>query len=137
MIGVLAANAAPERFAHRVLVGPSPRYIDDPEDGYVGGFGRRDIDELLASLESNYLGWSTAMAPAIVGNADRPELGAELTESFCKADPEIQKRFARATFLSDNRADLATVAVPCLVLQCTDDIIAPTDRQSTRLNSSH
>ena len=126
MIGVLAANAAPERFAHLVLVGPSPRYIDDPEDGYVGGFGRQDIDELLASLDSNYLGWSTAMAPVIIGNADRPELGAELTESFCKADPEIQKRFARATFLSDNRADLASVSVPCLVLQCSEDIIAPT-----------
>src|SRR3546814_11372575 len=100
MIGVLAANAAPERFAHLVLVGPSPRYIDDPEDGYVGGFGRRDIDELLASLESNYLGWSPAMAPAIVGNADRTELGAELTERFCNADPQIHNRLARATLLS-------------------------------------
>ncbi|MFP5576826.1 MAG: alpha/beta fold hydrolase [Acidimicrobiia bacterium] len=125
MIGVLAANIAPERFAHLVLVGPSPRYVDDPDTGYVGGFARADIDELLASLESNYLGWSTAMAPAIVGNPDRPELGAELTESFCKADPDIQRRFARATFLSDNRADLASVRVPSLVLQCSDDIIAP------------
>ena len=127
MIGVLAANMAPDRFAHLVLVGPSPRYIDDPDTGYVGGFARADIDELLDSLESNYLGWSTAMAPAIVGNPDRPELGAELTESFCKADPEIQKRFARATFLSDNRADLASVQAPCLVLQCSDDIIAPVE----------
>lgn len=126
MIGVLAANAAPERFAHLVLVGPSPRYVDDPATGYVGGFARTDIDELLDSLGSNYLGWSTAMAPAIVGNPDRPELGAELTESFCRADPEIQRRFAEATFLSDNRADLAAVRVPCLVLQCSDDIIAPT-----------
>jgi sigma-B regulation protein RsbQ len=126
MIGVLAANAAPERFGHLVLVGPSPRYIDDPDTGYVGGFGRADIDDLLASLESNYLGWSSAMAPVIVGNPDRPELGAELTESFCRADPEIQRRFAQATFLSDNRTDLASVQVPCLVLQCSDDIIAPT-----------
>jgi sigma-B regulation protein RsbQ len=126
MIGVLAANAAPDRFGHLVLVGPSPRYIDDPDDGYVGGFAPADIDDLLASLESNYLGWSTAMAPVIVGNPERPELGAELTESFCRADPEIQRRFARATFLSDNRADLASVQVPCLVLQCSDDIIAPT-----------
>jgi sigma-B regulation protein RsbQ len=127
MIGVLAANIAPERFGHLVLVGPSPRYVDDPDTGYVGGFARADIDELLASLESNYLGWSTAMAPAIVGNPDRPELGAELTESFCKADPDIQRRFARATFLSDNRADLASVQVPSLVLQCSDDIIAPVE----------
>ena len=125
MIGVLAANRVPERFAHLVLVGPSPRYIDDPDTGYVGGFAATDIEELLESLGSNYLGWSTAMAPAIVGNPDRPELGAELTESFCRADPEIQRRFARATFLSDNRADLASVQVPCLVLQCSQDIIAP------------
>lgn len=126
MIGVLAANLAPERFAHLVLVGPSPRYIDEPDSGYVGGFAQTDIDELLESLGSNYLGWSTAMAPAIIGNPDRPELGAELTESFCRADPDIQRRFAQATFLSDNRSDLASVRVPCLVLQCSDDIIAPT-----------
>ena len=125
MIGVLAANLAPERFAHLVLVGPSPRYVDDPETGYVGGFARTDIDELLESLGSNYLGWSSAMAPAIIGNPDRPELGDELTESFCRADPDIQRRFAEATFLSDNRSDLASVRVPCLVLQCSDDIIAP------------
>ena len=125
MIGVLAAERARERFAHLVLVGPSPRYLDDPEVGYVGGFRPEDIDGLLDSLASNYLGWSAAMAPAIVGNPDRPELGAELTESFCRADPELQRRFARATFLADNRADLARVTTPTLVLQCSDDIIAP------------
>ena len=104
MIGVLAAAPQPDRFARLVLVGPSPRYIDD--EGYVGGFTREDIDGLLESLESNYLGWSSAMAPVIMGNADRPELGEELTNSFCRADPEIAAHFARATFLSDNRADL-------------------------------
>ncbi|MFP5320793.1 MAG: alpha/beta fold hydrolase [Acidimicrobiia bacterium] len=125
MIGVLAAAEVPDRFAHLVLVGPSPRYLDDPDTGYVGGFRREDIDGLLESLASNYLGWSAAMAPAIVGNPDRPELGAELTESFCRADPDIQRRWARATFLADNRADLARVRTPALVLQCSDDIIAP------------
>jgi sigma-B regulation protein RsbQ len=123
MIGVLAAARAPELFDRLVLVGPSPRYIDD--EGYVGGFGPEDIDELLDSLESNYLGWSTAMAPVIMGNADRPELGEELTASFCRTDPAIARGFARVTFLSDNRADLARVAIPTLVLQCTDDVIAP------------
>jgi sigma-B regulation protein RsbQ len=123
MIGVLAAARAPERFGALVLVGPSPRYIDD--EGYTGGFTESDIEGLLASLDSNYLGWSSAMAPVIMGNADRPELGAELTESFCRTDPEIQKRFARATFLSDNRSDLDRVSVPALVLQCSDDVIAP------------
>jgi sigma-B regulation protein RsbQ len=123
MIGALAAAAEPERFGRLVMVGPSPRYID--EGGYVGGFSRADIDGLLDSLESNYLGWSGAMAPVIMGNGDRPELGAELTESFCATDPEIAKHFARVTFLSDNRDDLARVPVPTLVLQCSSDVIAP------------
>jgi sigma-B regulation protein RsbQ len=124
MVGVLASIAAPERFRALVLVGPSPRYIDD--EGYVGGFSGEDIAGLLESLDSNYLGWSTAIAPAIMANPDRPDLGAELTESFCRTDPDVQKRFARATFLSDNRADLERVRIPTLVLQCADDIIAPT-----------
>jgi sigma-B regulation protein RsbQ len=123
MIGVLAATAEPERFGRLVLVGPSPRYVDD--DGYVGGFTREDIDGLLDSLASNYLGWSSTMAPVIVGNPDRPELGEELTNSFCRTDPDIAAHFARVTFLSDNRADLAGVQTPSLVLQCSDDAIAP------------
>jgi sigma-B regulation protein RsbQ len=123
MIGVLAVNREPARFAALVLVAPSPRYLDD--DGYTGGFSASDIEGLLSSLDQNYLGWSSAMAPVIMANADRPELGAELTASFCRTDPEIQKRFARATFLSDNRADLAPVRLPSLVLQCADDPIAP------------
>src|SRR3954454_11185312 len=110
MMGVLAAAREPDRFSRLVLVGPSPRYIDD--DGYVGGFAREDIEELLESLDSNFLGWSSTMAPVIVGNPDRPELGEELTNSFCRTDPEIAKHFARVTFLSDNRADLAAVRAP-------------------------
>jgi sigma-B regulation protein RsbQ len=124
MIGVLAAVTDPDRFDKLVLIGPSPRYIDDGD--YLGGFGRKDIDELLESLDSNYLGWSSAMAPVIMGNPDRPELGAELTNSFCRTDPQIAKQFAQVTFLSDNRADLAQVSRPSLILQCSDDPIAPT-----------
>jgi sigma-B regulation protein RsbQ len=123
MVGVLAAAREPERFAALVLVGPSPRYVND--DGYVGGFEAADIRELLESLESNYLGWSSTMAPVIMGRPDRPELGEELTNTFCRTDPDIARRFAAVTFLSDNRADLATVRVPTLVLQCSDDVIAP------------
>jgi sigma-B regulation protein RsbQ len=123
MIGVLAANRQPKRFGALVLVGPSPRYLND--DGYVGGFSREDIDGLLESLESNYLGWSRTMAPAIMGNGDRPQLGRELADSFCRADPAIASQFARVTFLSDNRRDLSAVHVPTLILQCADDIIAP------------
>jgi sigma-B regulation protein RsbQ len=123
MIGVLAAAKDPERFAKLVLVGPSPRYVN--EEGYIGGFSRDDIEELLDSLDSNYLGWSQAMAPVIMGVPERPDLGEELTNSFCRTDPEIARHFARVTFLSDNRADLSTVSVPTLVLQCSHDVIAP------------
>lgn len=123
MIGALAAAREPGRFAHLIMIGPSPRYIDD--DQYVGGFSRPDIDGLLDSLDSNYLGWSSAMAPVIAGNPDRPEFGVELTNSFCRTDPDIAAHFARVTFFSDNRQDLPGLRTPTLILQCADDVIAP------------
>ena len=123
MIGVLAAAADPTRFDDLVLVGPSPRYIDD--EGYTGGFARKDIEDLLAFQDSNYLGWSSALGPVIMGNADRPQLAEELTNSFCRTDPEIAKQFAAVTFFSDNRADLPKVGTRTLVLQCREDAIAP------------
>ena len=123
MIGVLAANAEPERFAKLILIGPSPRYIN--EGDYVGGFERADIEGLLDTMERNYLGWASFLTPVIMKNADRPELTRELEASFCSTDPEIARRFAEATFFSDNRADLPRVRVPSLVVQCSDDAIAP------------
>jgi sigma-B regulation protein RsbQ len=123
MIGVLASIKAPDLFESLVLVGPSPRYIDDKD--YVGGFSVKQIDELLEFLSDNYMGWSAAMAPMIMGNPDRPELGKELTNSFCRTDPEIAKAFARVTFMSDNRADLPKVTKRALILQCSEDLIAP------------
>jgi sigma-B regulation protein RsbQ len=123
IIGVLAANKKPSDFERLVLVGPSPCYLND--DGYVGGFTRSDIDGLLQTLDENHLGWSRAMAPVIMKNEDRPVLASELAESFCRTDPEIAKHFARVTFLSDNRADLSSVKVPSLLLQCSEDSIAP------------
>lgn len=123
MIGIMAANREPERFAKMVLIGPSPKYVN--EEGYVGGFERSDLEEMLDALDSNYLGWSSAMAPVIMGNPDRPELIEELNNSFCRTDPEIARRFARVTFLSDNRDDLHRLRTPALILQCSDDVIAP------------
>lgn len=125
MIGVLAAIREPGPFDRLVLVGPSPRYIDDGD--YVGGFTKQDIEEMLESLDANYLGWSGAMAPVIMGNPERPELGEELANSFCATDPEIAKRFARVTFMSDNRHDLPLLRTPALILQCADDMIAPAE----------
>ena len=123
MIGLLASLKAPGMFKSLVMVGPSPRYIDD--ENYTGGFKEQQITELLDFLAENHMGWSAAMAPAIMGNADRPELGEELTNSFCRTDPDIAKEFARVTFKSDNRADLAKVSIPPLILQCSEDVIAP------------
>jgi len=124
MIGVLAARREPERFARLILIGPSPRYVNDAPD-YVGGFERADIEGLLDMMDRNYIGWANFLAPAIMKNPERPELGQELEESFCSTDPVIARRFAEATFFADNRADLAAVRVPSLVLQCSEDMIAP------------
>jgi sigma-B regulation protein RsbQ len=124
MIGVLAANAEPDRFADLIMIGPSPRYVNDAP-AYVGGFERADIEGLLETMDKNYIGWANFLAPQIMKNDDRPELADELTESFCSTDPVIARRFAEATFFADNRADLAALRVPSLVLQCSEDIIAP------------
>jgi sigma-B regulation protein RsbQ len=123
MIGMLANLKDPGRFGAQIMIGPSPCYINDGQ--YVGGFSRADIEGLLETLESNYLGWSSNMAPAIMGAPDQPELGVELTNSFCRTDPEIAKQFARVTFLSDNRTDLPRLSTPVLIVQCNDDMIAP------------
>ena len=124
MVGVLAANREPNRFARLILIGPSPRYINDAPD-YVGGFERADIEGLLETMEKNYLGWANFLAPAIMKNPERPELSSELEASFCSTDPVIAKNFAEATFFADNREDLAGVRVPSLIMQCSDDMIAP------------
>ena len=123
MMGVLAAIRAPGLFGKLVLVGPSPCYVNDGD--YIGGFDLAQIEELLDVLADNHMGWSATMAPVIMGNPGRPELAAELADSFCRTDPAIARAFARATFLADNRADLALVRIPTLILQCSEDVIAP------------
>lgn len=123
MLGIIAAAKAPELFSKLILVGPSPSYINDGD--YTGGFTRAQIDELLESLDNNHMGWSMAMAPVIMGNPDRPDLSDELSNSFCRTDPDIAKHFARTTFLSDSRDILATTDIPTLILQCSNDVIAP------------
>jgi sigma-B regulation protein RsbQ len=123
MIGLLANLRSPDQFVAQVMVGPSPCYVNDGD--YVGGFERSDIESLLETMESNYLGWSSNMAPAIMGAPDQPELAVELTNSFCRTDPDIARQFARVTFLSDHRADLPKLRAPTLILQCSEDIIAP------------
>jgi sigma-B regulation protein RsbQ len=123
MIGLLAGIREPDLFAAQIWLGPSPCYVSDGD--YVGGFSRADIDSLLETLDSNYLGWSSTMAPAMMGAPDQPHLAEELTNSFCRTDPEIARHFAHVTFLSDNRADVPLLPQPTLIVQCSDDLIAP------------
>jgi sigma-B regulation protein RsbQ len=125
MIGVLAAAERPDLFAKLILIGPSPRYINDED--YYGGFSQKDIDDLIETLESNYLGWSSSITPVIAGNPQKPEVTEELHNSFCSMNPDIAKHFAKVTFLSDNREDLCRVSVPSLVIQCDPDMIAPVE----------
>lgn len=123
MIGLLAAIKEPDYFSRMIFVGPSPCYIN--QDGYVGGFEHKDIQELLDTMEKNYIGWANFLAPAIMKNDERPELGQELTESFCSTDPKIARQFALATFMSDNRKDLHKLKKESLIMQCSDDLVAP------------
>ncbi len=123
MVAVLASNREPELFSRLIMIGPSPRYVND--EGYIGGFERSDISGLLDMMDTNYVGWANFLGPAIMKNADRPELGEELTGSFCSTDPKLARRFAEATFYADNRNDLRHVRVPSLIMQCADDMIAP------------
>jgi sigma-B regulation protein RsbQ len=123
MMGVIVAAKEPQLFRKLVLVSPSPSYINDGD--YIGGFTEAQIEELLESLDSNHMGWSIAMAPVIMGNPDRKELGEELINSFCRTDPEIARHFARTTFLSDCRDILGGARIPALILQCSNDVIAP------------
>ena len=125
MVGVLAAQKAAERFCRLVMIGPSPRYINDGE--YVGGFERPDLEGLLDMMDKNYIGWAQFLAPVIMKNPDRPELETELEESFCSTDPKIARRFAEATFFADNRSDVSSVTVPSLLMQCSEDAIAPVE----------
>lgn len=125
MMAMVAAVTEPDRFSRLVLVAPSPSYIDDAASGYTGGFAREDLDDLLGSLDSNYFAWSAQVAPMVMGNAEKPELGAELTASFCRTNPDTARNFARVSFLSDVRDRVTSVRVPALILQCTDDMLAP------------
>jgi sigma-B regulation protein RsbQ len=125
MIGLLAAIEEPKYFEKLIMVGPSPCYIND--EHYKGGFEKKDIEELLETMEKNYIGWANFLAPNIMGNKERPYLGNELAESFCSTDPVIARQFAEATFLSDNRDDLEKIKIPSLILQCSEDIIAPAE----------
>ncbi|MDO7907757.1 alpha/beta hydrolase [Paenibacillus sp. JX-17] len=125
MVGMLASIRAPERFERIVMLGPSPRYVNDPP-AYFGGFDKSDIDELLEMMQMNFIGWASYMAP-IAMNSDRPELTHELEQSFCSRDPHIARQFAEVTFYCDCRKELALMSVPTLILQCSDDSIAPVE----------
>ena len=123
MIAVLAAVREPGLFSRLVLLAPSPCFLNDGD--YVGGFERKDIEDLLVAMDSNFFGWSSMITPVIMGNPERPELAGELHENFCRTDPAIAREFARVTFFSDSRDQLGKLAVPALIVQCSADALAP------------
>ena len=124
-IALLAANRAPGRTSRLVMVSPSPAFVEDAEAGYHGGFGKEEIEGLVALLEENHLGWSMQMAPTITGRpADAPST-VELTQSFCRTDPQIASHFGRVTFFADRRADFEKAACPTLILHCDKDALVP------------
>lgn len=123
MIGMLASIERPELFSCMVMIGPSPRYLNDGE--YFGGFERSDITELLDMMEMNFSGWASFMAPLAMNTPEHPELVKDLERSFITADPVITREFAEVTFLSDHRNAVAEASTPTLILQCSDDSIVP------------
>lgn len=124
VIGMLASIQEPDRFEQLIMIGPSPCYLNDPPN-YSGGFEREDLEALIDMMEMNYIGWANYLSQVIMKNPERPELSKELEESFCSTDPTVARQFAIATFFSDNREDVLKVTVPSLILQCSDDAIAP------------
>jgi sigma-B regulation protein RsbQ len=139
MMALKAAVSRPELFERLILLAPSPSYLDDAAAGYVGGLSTDDVHDLLGSLDDNHMAWASAMAPVVMGNADSPELAGELEESFCRVDPRVMRTFARVAFLSDVRDILPHVTVPSLIVQCSNDALAPLtvgDYLSTHLERS-
>ncbi|MCQ4088297.1 alpha/beta fold hydrolase [Saccharibacillus sp. JS10] len=124
MIGAVASTMQPEAFSRLIMVGPSPRYLNDLPN-YYGGFDREDIDELLEMMQLNFSGWASYMAPVAMQNADRSNLADELERQFASRDPRIARQFAEVTFYCDCRDLLSSVQTPTLIMQCSDDSIAP------------
>ncbi|QJD88209.1 alpha/beta fold hydrolase [Cohnella herbarum] len=124
MIGTLASIRNSDYFGQLIMLGPSPRYLNDLPD-YLGGFDRNDILELLTMMEMNFTGWASYLAPIVMNNPERGELAVELERTFCSRDPAIARQFAEVTFFSDCREQLEKVTVPSLILQCSEDSIAP------------
>lgn len=123
MIGAMAARQEPHRFSRIIMLGPSACYINDVN--YKGGLERNMVEGIIASIESGSGEWPHQLGPVVMGNPDRPELADELISLFCNVAPEVARQFARATFLTDSRASLSGLNVPTLILQCTNDIVAP------------
>ncbi|MGG0642661.1 alpha/beta hydrolase [Sporosarcina gallistercoris] len=124
MIGMLAAIERPECFKKFVMIGPSPCYINEP-NGYVGGFEKSDIADLLTMMEMNFTGWASYLAPIVTDPTKNPQVTKHVEASFVSTDPQIAREFAEMTFLSDHRDRLASMSIPTLVIQCSDDSIVP------------
>jgi sigma-B regulation protein RsbQ len=123
-IGMLAAIERPQAFRRLILLAPNPCFVNHAPD-YIGGFERQDVLELLDMMDRNMIGWASFFAPVAMKNDDRPHLHEELAQSICQGDPAIVRHFAKQVFLTDMRPHVPRVTVPTLVLQCSDDVVAP------------
>ena len=126
VIGLLAAVVAPERIGRLVTVAGSPRYLDDPVSGYVGGFGRDAVDALFAAAAADYHAWAGGFSPLVVGRADAPEAVEEFAAYLRRMRPDVARQTLQAVFLSDHRAVLRRVTQPVTVVQPRADVAVPT-----------
>lgn len=124
MIGILASIEKPEYFENLILIGSSPRYLNE-HPNYHGGYDESDIEELITMMEMNFSGWATLAAANFMNNPDRPLLTEQLIEVYNEEDPAMMKSFAEVVFLSDHRQDLPEVTIPSLIMQCSEDSIVP------------
>lgn len=123
-IGAIACNMAPARFGLLAMLTPSPCFQNDSV-GYEGGFSAEQLQALVQSLSDDHAAWSATLAPVIMGNADRPALASHLEAKFCAMDPTIAKRWAAATFFSDDRAAMQRLQRPVVLLHSTEDALVP------------
>lgn len=136
--GILASLIKPDLFRCLILVGPTPCFLNQSPE-YLGGFESEDLEELLALMDQNFIGWANYLAPVVAGS--EYGISGELSESFCSTDPLTAKIFARTTFFADNRAEFKKIVCPSLILQHKEDALVPLNvgsfMQKTMANNTY
>ncbi|MDB5686747.1 MAG: alpha/beta hydrolase [Rhizorhabdus sp.] len=126
MIGAAAASARPEPFRRLIMIGASPRYLNDEGASYIGGFDQPDLDGLFASMAANYQAWAAGFAPAVVGGADIAAID-EFSRTLFQIRPDVALGMSRTIFQSDMRAVAARIESPTHIIQTNNDMAVPQD----------